>query len=131
MKMINSIKIIFGVLGASLYTALSAQQVTYQVLEDNPDKVYTKFVAPEIGTEYNAANLSVFLGANARYGLTDAIVLEGIARFDLYQLNGKGPGFHLEAGGFLPLTSKIKMKEVPVVLSYNAYAGTKYVDGVQ
>lgn len=108
---------------------LKAQQVTYQVLEDNPDKVYTKFIAPEFGMESNSTNLSFFAGANTRMGLTEAITLEGIARLDLYQISGSGPSFLLEAGGFLPLTSKIKKKEVPIVLSYNPYAGTVYKDG--
>ncbi len=124
-------RIIFtlALVGCAFFTF--AQQVTYQILEDNPGKAYTKFVAPEFGTEYNAANLSVFMGANARYGLTDLITLEGLAHLDVYQLNGKGPGFHLEAGGYLPLTSNIKNKVVPIILSYNPYAGTKYENGVQ
>lgn len=107
----------------------SAQQVTYKILEDSPEKAYTKFVAPELGSDYNASNISIYLGANARYGLTDLITLEGIARLDVYQFSGKGPGFHLEAGGFLPLTSKIKQKDIPIILSYDPYAGEKWVDG--
>ena len=71
---------------------LKAQQVTYQVLEDNPDKVYTKFIAPEFGMESNSTNLSFFAGANTRMGLTEAITLEGIARLDLYQISGSGLG---------------------------------------
>lgn len=112
----------------SCYPVFS-QQITYQVLEDDPDKAYSKFVAPEFGAESNTTNLSIYLGASARYGLAGVVTLEGIARLDVYQLNGSGPGFLLEAGGFLPLTSKIKEKEVPVVLSYNPYAGTAYKDG--
>ncbi|MAE82298.1 MAG: hypothetical protein CMB80_06165 [Flammeovirgaceae bacterium] len=106
-----------------------SQQITYQVLEDNPDNAFTKFVAPEWGAESNTTNLSIFVGANARLGLTDIITLEGIARIDAYQLNGKGIGFLLEAGGFMPLKTKIKQKEVPIILSYNPYAGTEYKDG--
>ncbi|WP_421874811.1 hypothetical protein [Marinoscillum sp.] len=106
-----------------------SQQISYQVLEDDPDKAYTKFIAPEWGAESNTTNLSIFLGANARFGLTDLITLEGTARVDVYQLNGSGIGFLLEAGGFLPLTTKIKKKDVPIILSYNPYAGTEYKDG--
>jgi len=107
-----------------------AQQITYQILEDEPTKAYTKFIAPEIGTEYNSTCLSLFMGANGRFGLTDALVLEGIARYDLYHTSGSGAQFLTEAGVFLPLTSKNKTKEdVPVVLSYNPYAGTTYQNG--
>ena len=106
-----------------------AQQITYQVLEDNPENAYTKYIAPEFGAESNTTNLSIYLGASARYGITDIITLEGIVRVDAYQINGSGLGFLLEAGGFLPLTSKIKNKEVPIILSYNPYAGTEYKDG--
>jgi hypothetical protein len=105
-----------------------SQEISYQVLEDQPEKAYTKFVAPEFGMEYNSPDLSVFIGVNARYGLTDLLTLEGIGRFDLYHSSGDGPTFLFEAGGFLPLTSKIKNKEVPIVLSYNPYAGTTYKD---
>lgn len=119
---------IFSLIMFSAYL-LAAQQVTYQVLEDDPDKVYTKFIAPEFGAENNTTNLSLYMGSSARYGLAGAITLEGVARLDVYQLNGSGPGFLLEAGGFLPLRSKIKKKEVPVVLSYDPYAGTTYKDG--
>jgi len=108
-----------------------AQSITYNILEDNPEKVYTKFIAPELGVENNSPNISFFVGANARYGITDALVLEGIARLDVYQSNGAGAGFLLEAGGFLPLTSKIKRKEIPIILSYNPYADTKYENGVK
>jgi hypothetical protein len=112
-----------------LCVTASAQQVTYQILEDNPEKAYTKFVAPVLGSDYNASNVSVYLGANARYGLTDLITLEGLARLDVYQYSGKGPGFHIEAGGFLPLISKVKEKEIPIILSYDPSAGQKWVDG--
>ncbi|MEQ8473003.1 MAG: hypothetical protein RIC35_17545 [Marinoscillum sp.] len=112
-----------------LSSIATAQQVTYQVLEDEPKKAYTKFIAPELGTEYNSTTLSVFVGANGRYGLTNALTLEGAARIDVYNLNGPGPGLLFEGGAFLPLTSKIKNKEVPIILSYNPYAGTTYKDG--
>lgn len=116
------------------YTAVIgySQQVTYQVLEDKPDKAYTKFIAPEFGMDYNATALCVFIGANGRYGVTDKLDLEGAFRFDLYNgIDDVGGTFLIEAGGFLPLTSKIKNKEVPIVLSYNPYAGTTYKDGQQ
>jgi hypothetical protein len=45
------------------------------------------------------------------------------------QINGTGPGFLVEGGVFLPLRTIESKKEVPIVLSYNPYAGTKYEDG--
>ena len=108
---------------------VTAQSVFYEILEDNPVKAFTKFIAPEFGMEYNATTLSVFAGANGRFALGSKMTLESTARLDLYQLNGPGPGFHLEGGVFLPLTSKIKNKEVPIILSYNPYAGTTYENG--
>mgnify|MGYP001257077234 CR=1 FL=1 len=122
-------KIIFLTLGLLISSQLFSQQITYQVLEDNPDQAYTKFIAPEWGAESNTTNLSLFLGANGRIGLTDKLTLEGMARIDVYQINGSGIGTLLEAGAFLPLKSKIKEKNVPVILSYNPYAGTTYKDG--
>ncbi|WP_258101887.1 hypothetical protein [Marinoscillum pacificum] len=122
-------KFIFLTLGLLISSQLFSQQITYQVLEDNPDQAYSKFIAPEWGAESNTTNLSLFLGANGRIGLTEALTLEGVARIDLYQINGSGIGTLLEGGVFLPLKSKIKEKKVPVILSYNPYAGTTYKDG--
>ena len=122
-------KIIFLTLGLLISSQLFSQQITYQVLEYNPDQAYTKFIAPEWGAESNTTNLSLFLGANGRIGLTDKLTLEGMARIDVYQINGSGIGTLLEAGAFLPLKSKIKEKNVQVILSYNPYAGTTYKDG--
>lgn len=122
-------KFIFLTLGLLISSQLFSQQITYQVLEDNPDQAYSKFIAPEWGAESNTTNLSLFLGANGRIGLTEVLTLEGVARIDLYQINGSGIGTLLEGGVFLPLKSKIKEKKVPVILSYNPYAGTTYKDG--
>lgn len=117
---------------ALLFAGLAqAQSVSYQVLEDDPEKAYTKFIAPEFGSEYNATDVSIFLGANARYGITDLITLEGAARFDVYSSNSGSPTFLLEAGAFYPLKTKIKNKEVPVILSYNPTAGSGYENGRQ
>ena len=122
-------KFIFLTLGLLISSQLFSQQITYQVLEDNPDQAYSKFIAPEWGAESNTTNLSLFLGANGRIGLTEVLTVEGVARIDLYQINGSGIGTLLEGGVFLPLKSKIKEKKVPVILSYNPYAGTTYKDG--
>lgn len=108
-----------------------SQQVTYQVLENNPAKAYSKYIAPEFGMEFNSSNFSLSLGSTARYALTDLITLEGAGRLDVLQMEGKGLGFLLEAGGYLPLTTKQKVKEAAVVLSYNPTAGTTWQNGQQ
>ncbi|MFK7953856.1 MAG: hypothetical protein AB8B73_13505 [Ekhidna sp.] len=111
------------------FLSLLAQTVSYKVLEDNPEKAYTKFIAPEFGMESNATDLAIFLGANARYGISDKLTLEGAARFDVYSPNSGSPTFLVEAGGFYPLKTQIKNKEVPVILSYNPTAGSGYKNG--
>lgn len=109
--------------------SLYAQKISYKILEENPDKAYTNFVAPGIGFEYNATNISVSLGAAGRYNVTEAIALEGNMNYDVVQINGTGAGFLVEAGLFLPLKTTESQKEVPIVLSYNPYAGRKYENG--
>jgi hypothetical protein len=109
--------------------AVTGQNISYVVLENNPEKAYSKFIAPEIGMESNSTNTSVVLGANGRYGLSNGMVAEGVARIDVYQLNGSGFPFLLEGGAFLPMTRKTKEKKAQVILSYNPYAGSKWEDG--
>lgn len=108
---------------------VNGQQVSYRVLEDNPDQAFTKFVAPEFGMENNATDLGVFLGVSTRRRLTGSMVLEAVGRFDLFSSNSSGATYLLEGGIFLPLKSKIKNKEVPIILSYDPYAGTAYNNG--
>jgi hypothetical protein len=122
-------KIFLLILIALSFGSLNAQTVNYQVLEDDPDKAYTRFIAPELGVEYNATDFSVSLGANGRYGLTKLLTLEGAARFDVFSSNAKSATYLVEGGVFFPLKSKVITKEVPIVLSYNPYAGTAYKDG--
>ncbi len=106
------------------------QQITYQILEDEPTKAYTKFIAPEVGMDYNSAALSVFVGANGRFGISDLLTVEGAFRYDLYNgIDAIGGTFGTEAGIYLPFTQSIRQKEIPVMLSYNPYAGTEYKDG--
>ena len=112
-----------------LSATLLAQQVSYQILEDNPEKAYTKFIAPELGSEWNSPALSIFVGANGRFQFVEAFTVEAAVRYDVYKSAGKGPAFLLEGGIFLPLATKIKKKDVPVVLSYDPYAGEVYKDG--
>ena len=110
---------------------VKAQTYSYTVLENDPEKAYTKFIAPEFGSEFSGANLSILVGANARMGISDKLAFEGDAQIDIWQFEGKGLGYHLEGGIFLPLKTKTKIKDVPVILSYNPYADTKYENGKQ
>lgn len=122
-------KTIFTTFLCLLASAAISQQVTYQVLEDQPEKAYSTFIAPEFGMDYNSTALCAFVGVNARYGLS-VVDLEGAFRYDLYNgIDGLGGTFLVEGGGFLSLNARIKQKEVPVILSYNPYADTKYENG--
>ncbi|REE01753.1 hypothetical protein [Marinoscillum furvescens] len=122
-------KTILSLILCFIISSAIGQQVTYQVLEDQPEKAYSKFIAPEFGMDYNATALCIYVGANARYGLS-ALDLEGAFRYDVYNgIDGLGGTFLVEGGGFLPLKSFNKQKDVPVILSYNPYADTKYENG--
>ena len=105
---------------------VSGQQITYNVLEDDPESAYTNFIAPEFGLESNKTDLGVFLGANTRKALVGDFTLEALARFDVYSMNAGSATFLAEGGVFLPLVTKEITKEVPVILSYNPYAGREY-----
>lgn len=123
--------LLFLLSSAVALPAAQAQTYSYSVLENDPSKAYSKFIAPEWGAEFSGANLSVLVGANARMGISDVLAFEGAAQIDVYQINGSGLGYRLEGGVFLPLITKTKVKEVPIILSYNPYAGSKYENGRQ
>lgn len=113
----------------TLFTALLilaiagfAQQVTYRIEEADPQKAFTKFIAPEYGMLSNSTDIGMFLGASARIGLTNAITMEGFGRYDVWTINGAGAKYSFEAGAFLPLKKGSKVKDVPIILSYNPYA---------
>lgn len=108
-----------------LYGSL-AQTITYKIIEDNPESANTNFIAPEVGLESNSTDLGVFLGANVRKALFSDFTLEGVGRFDVVSFNSGSATFQIEGGLFFPLKSKEVTKEVPVFLSYDPYAGTKY-----
>ncbi len=109
-------------------TTTSGGEITYQVIEDNPESANTNFIAPELGLESNSTDLGVFLGASARKSILKGLTFEGNARYDVVSLNAESVTFQLEGGVFLPLMTKEKSKEVPVFLSYNPYAGRSYED---
>ncbi len=123
-------KLLYTFLVVVLFSSVvGAQNISYTVLENDPSKAYTKFVAPEWGAEMSSSNLSILVGANTRMGISDKLTFEGAAQVDLIQVNGSGLGFRLEGGIFFPLKTKTKVKEVPVILSYDPYAGTTSQNG--
>lgn len=129
MKIIIALLTVFlstACLGQRTTTTTTEGQISYRILEDEPEGANTNFIAPELGLESNSTDLGVFLGANARKALFGDFTMEAVARYDVVSLNAKSPTFHIEGGLFIPLLTKEKSKEVPVFLSYNPYAGRKY-----
>lgn len=108
--------------------SLSAQSITYAVLADDPEQANTNFIAPEFGAESNGTDLGLFVGANLRRDF-GKLTMEGMGRYDVWKVNGTSAAFLLEGGLFLPMKTNMKNKEVPVMLSYNPYAGKEYKDG--
>lgn len=107
-------------------TVTSGGSINYRVLEDNPENAYTNFIAPEFGLESNKTDFAAFLGASARQPLFGDFTLEALARFDVVSLNSGAATFQAEGGLYLPLITREKIKPVPVILSYNPYAGKEY-----
>lgn len=101
--------------------SLSAQQIEYKILEDNPDKIYSGFVAAGIGLTFNKQYNAMPLAINSRYGM-GSIQLEGALNYDLYKLEGEGTTFLIEAGGFLAMSNSTSSKDVKIVTDYNPYA---------
>jgi len=57
-------KIVLLVVGLFLISAAFSQSTNYVLLEGDPSKAFTKFVAPELGADNNSTNTTVCLGAN-------------------------------------------------------------------
>ena len=115
-----------------------AQNTTYQLIEDNPRALPGSFVVLEpVGLDGGSGgDISLYTGGTVFWALTDNLNLEGIARYNLLTLGGTGSGFHLEAGGFYPISSREVKKDVPVILKTSLYAGKtadnkKYIDEVK
>jgi hypothetical protein len=117
----------------SLFTMLalsaSAQLINYKIEEADPELAFTKFIAPEYGAMGGSTTIGMYLGAQARVGITEALTIEGYGRYDVWTISGEGPQYTVDAALFLPLKKGSKTKDVPVILSYNPYAGTEFKDG--
>lgn len=101
--------------------SLSAQNITYKVLEDNPDKIYSGFASVGIGMTFTKQYNALPLAINGRYDL-GIIQLEGAINYDLYKLEGEGATFLTEVGAFKSFSSSTKTKDVKVITDYDPYS---------
>lgn len=98
-------------------------------MENDPKKVFTNFIAPNFGLEFNQTGISLFVGAEGRHQIIPILAVEGSIHYDFVNVGGKAGGFLFEVGGFMPLFSKERKKEIPIILDYNPHAGTVYKNG--
>ena len=111
-----------------------AQNTTYTLIEDNPRALPGSYITVEpLGLDGGSqGEINLYTGGTVFWSLTEKLKLEGLARYNVLQVGGKGSGFHLEAGGFLPIMSKEVKKDVPVILKTTLYAARvdddKYID---
>ena len=103
----------------------TAQDVTYTLIEDNPDALPRMFVVGEVfGLDGGVSNdLNFYVGGTAYLALTEKLAAEGAARVNYFSLYGRGLGIHMEGGGFLPMVTRRPKKDVPVVLKTTLFAG--------
>ncbi|MCR9171158.1 MAG: hypothetical protein NXI10_01605 [bacterium] len=95
----------------------SAQTITYNILEDNPETVRNKFVAVEflnadIGGNRNLNTVGI--GANAAWGLTEKLGVEGRIGYALFKDENLPACFSIQAGPYLGLISRKSTKDVKV-----------------
>lgn len=110
--------ICLGVLIANIVggSFLSAQEISYKVLEDDPSKVRSKFIALEflnadIGGKQNVNTISV--GANGIYSLGTDFGVEARLNYALVKEDGLPACFQIQAGvfkGFLKSSTKKDIK---------------------
>lgn len=117
-------RIIQLVLVVMLFSApqlLSAQKLNIQIIEDNPEKAFTNFVAIDLlGADFdvNFRAPAVYAGVNGRWDLTSNLTLEGLLR-PSYSLYGeKSLGIATEANVFYPFASKKKVDEIKVITGF-------------
>ena len=107
------------ILAAIFTLSASAQDVPYEVIEDNPENVYTNYLAVGLGTDFDwdihspSAIVSVF----GRWGIQDKIYLEGVFSPNVYQYQGKGFGFLIEGGIFYSLKKETQNRKAVMRLS--------------
>jgi hypothetical protein len=115
------IRLVIALVTTVGFFSVSAQQIQYKVLEDNPERIYSGFVSLGIGMTFNKMTNALPLSVNSRYKMA-GLQLETAANYDLYKMEGDGATFMVEAGVFLPLSSSQKSKEVKVITDYDPYA---------
>ena len=97
--------------------SLSAQEITYQIQEDNPETVRSKFIAVEflnadIGGNKNLNTVGI--GANGVWGLTSRIGVEAKLNYTLFKDENLPACFQIQAGPYLSFFSTTSTKDVKV-----------------
>ncbi len=95
----------------------SFSQISYKIIEDDPEQIKTSFVGVGVGFEGSNDN-SLMFAAPARLALQNGMAVEGIVGFDAYKLSGKGATFLLDGGLYLPMINKTKTKDVRIVTDF-------------
>ncbi len=96
---------------------LSAQTISYEIVEDNPTTVRNKFIAVEflnadIGGNRNLNTVGI--GANAVWGLSDKLGLETRFGYALAKDEDLPSAFNFQAGVFVGMVDKTKTKDIKV-----------------
>ncbi len=98
-------------------------QDTYQTIMTDPEIVYPGY----LGLNYftvdagfgNTSGASIWsVGADALYPINEKIRIEALALYSLVSLDKDGPAFMLNSGIEYSLSSNLKDKDVPVLLSF-------------
>ena len=101
---------------------LLAQKLNIQIIEDNPEKAYTNFVAIDLlgaDFDFNFRAPGVYAGINGRWDVTSNLTLEGLLR-PSYSLYGeKSLGIATEANVFYPFASKKKVDDIKVITGFS------------
>lgn len=108
------------------FSLISGAAQAQTVLENDPSKAYSKFIAPAVFVDMASdenLGISLALGADARYAFTPIFDLEGKLYFNVFGVSDR-TAFHAEVGGFYPLGSKEKLKDLKVIVGNELYAGT-------
>jgi len=103
-----------------------SQTTSYQLVEDNPDKLSENFINLELlGLDYgaNSTDGAVYVGATSFWSLSNRLKAEALLRTSFLNIKGEGLGVQTEAGMFFPLLIQRKKKDVPVKLSTTLFAG--------
>jgi hypothetical protein len=120
--------LLMGMLWTGRAAQCLAQSTTYIKTMDDPKEAIDLMIniSPLEGYipsgKYSQGAL--LFGANGIYGITSRLGFEASAAFSYFNTKAgeKGPSYY-QAGGFLHLFSKEKVKKTRVILSYKRYSG--------